>query len=125
MRLNHDRANTLHSTSNDHATESLRIARDEVLRGIAYGDQSRAIHLVDTEVVGRAEAVLMATQDAVEMLLVALKLQDRVYRMLQDLRARYGALFVDMTNDDHGYAAALGKVQEQVGALLNLADGAR
>ena len=59
------------------------------------------------------------------MLLVALKLQDRVYRMLQDLRTRYGALFVDMPNDDHGYAAALGKVQEQVGALLNLADGAR
>ena len=38
---------------------------------------------------------------------------------------RSGALFVDMTNDDHRYAAALGKVQEQVGALLNLANGAK
>ena len=70
------------------------------------------MHLEDANLVGRAEAVLMATQYAIRKVVVALELKHYIDDMLQNLRARNRAILGYMSDDEDGYAELLGYTQE-------------
>ena len=79
--------------------------------GIADLSQARLLHLVDAELRGAAETVLYGAQDAVHVVLVALKLYDRVDDMFQNLRTGKRALLINMSDKDDGYACRLGEME--------------
>ena len=92
--------------------------------GVAHLSQTVGPHLVDTHLGGAAEAILDATQDAVHIVLVALKLQHGVDDMLQYLRSGQRSLFVDMADQYHGGAARLGKPEQGSRTFAHLGDAA-
>ena len=57
-------------------------------------------------------------------MLVALELDNGIDDVFEDFRTGEGAFLRDMTNEDDGNAAGLGKAQQGRGALANLGNGA-
>ena len=94
------------------------------LRGIADLTQSRLLHLVDAQLAGASKAVLDAAQNAVHIVLVTLELDNRINDVLQDFRSCQRALLGDVSDEDDGYAARLGKTEQGSGTLTNLGDAA-
>ena len=70
------------------------------------------LHLVDAQFGGAAKAVFDAAQDAVHIVLVALKLDDSIYDVFQRLGAGERTLLGDVSDEDDRYTAGLGKPQQ-------------
>ena len=99
--------------------------RDEDFGRVAHFPEAGAGHLEDGQLVGRAEAVLDAAQDAVGALGVALELQHDVHDVFEDLRAGQRAVLGDVADQDDGRAALLGVAQQGRGAFAHLRHAAR
>ena len=78
---------------------------------IADLPQTPRLHLVDAEFARRPEPVFYAPQDAVHIVLVALKLDDGVDYMLENFRSGEGTLLIDMSDEDYRHTARLGKTE--------------
>src|SRR5206468_7210308 len=87
---------------------------------IAHADESGTGHLEDAELVRRAEAVLRRAQDPVRAIPVALELEDAVDEMLEDPRARDGAVLCHVPHEDRRDAGLLRDAQEPSSRLPNL-----
>ena len=86
--------------------------------------QAVLTHLVDAQFGGAAEAVLDAAQDAIQVVLVALELEDGVHNVFQHLGARDAAFLVDVADEDDRRMRFLGKAQDAGGTLAHLGDAA-
>ena len=95
-----------------------------MLGGILHGAQTRLAHLVDAQLGGAAEAVLLSAQDAVHVVLVAVELQHHVHRVFEHLGPSDAALLGDMADDDDGHALGLAVLEQGGGALTDLRDAA-
>ena len=89
-------------------------------RRIAHLSQSSLQHLVDAEFRSASESVLDASQDAVHIMLITLKLDDGIHNMLQNLRTSQGSLLVNMSDQDNRDTAGLGKSQERCCTFTHL-----
>ena len=74
--------------------------------------QAGLLHFVDTELGSASETVLYRSQDAVHIVLVALKLDDSIYDVFQRLGAGERTLLGDVSDEDDRYTAGLGKPQQ-------------
>ena len=79
--------------------------------------QSALSHLVDAQFAGASKTVLDAAQDAVQVVLVALKLQHRVHDMFQHLGSCQRPLLVDVADENGAHPSVLG-ILEQAGRTL-------
>ena len=84
---------------------------EEQFRRVAHLTESSLLHLVDAQFGGAAEAVFYASQYAVHIMLVALKLYDRIDDMFEYLRSCQSALLGDMSDEHHRHAAGLGEAE--------------
>src|SRR5947209_1249557 len=88
------------------------------------GDLDHAIitHLEDTNLVGRAETVLYAAEEAIGMEPIAFEIEDGVYDMFKDARTGDRAFLGDVTHDHHRYLARLRRVHQAYCTLTHLRD---
>lgn len=100
------------------------VLAQEQFRRIAHLPQAVLTHLIDAQLGGAAEAVLDAAQDAVQVVLVALELENSVHNVLQHLGARDAAFLVDVADEDDRRMRLLGKAQDAGGTLAHLGDAA-
>ena len=98
---------------------------EQQFRGVGDLSQSCLLHLIDAQLGGGAETVLHGAENAVQVVLVALELDNRVDNVFQNLRTSQRSLLGDVANEDDGHAAGLGKAQQGRGALTYLGDAAR
>ncbi|CDW71625.1 UNKNOWN [Stylonychia lemnae] len=92
-----------------------------ILLIIQHFFQSFTVHFINAHFVGAAETVLGGAQQAVDVVAVAFKLQDRVHHMLQDLRPRQTSLFGNMPDHKYRHIGFLRKAQELRSAFAHLA----
>ena len=78
------------------------------------------LHFIDAKFRGTAESVLDASQNAVHVMLVTLKLDNGVNDMFQNFWSGQRAFFGDMTNEQHGYSAGFGEAQQGGSTLADL-----
>jgi hypothetical protein len=95
------------------------------LRRIEHRGAGRALHLIDTDLRGRAKAVLDLQEYAVGIVAISLKLEDSIDDMLERLRTRYGAVLSDMPDQEYRYMRILGKALYLSRTLAYLRDAAR
>ena len=81
-------------------------------------------HLVDADFVGVAETVFYRAQDAVQVIAVALELDDGIDDVLQDLGSGDAALLVDVADEDDRGVRFLGVALECGGTLAHLCHAA-
>ena len=98
---------------------------EQQLGGVGHFAQPVLPHLVDAQLRSAAETVLDAAEDAVDVVLVALELDDGIDDMLQYFGAGQRTLLVDVANEQHRHSASFCKMQERRGALPDLSDAAR
>src|SRR5205814_10673413 len=82
--------------------------------------EAGAGHLEATELVRRADAVLDGAEDPVLAVAVALELEHAVDQVLEDTRARDGAVLRDVAHQEDGDAVLLGDTQKPAGGLADL-----
>src|SRR5262249_6735164 len=82
--------------------------------------EAGARHLENTELVGRAEAVLDGSQDAVRVVAVALELQHAVDEMLKDSRPGDRAVLRHVPDQDRRDGRFLGHAEEPSSGLAHL-----
>ena len=81
-------------------------------RWVAHLSQSSLQHLIDAQFRSTSESVLDASQDAIHIMLVTLKLDNGIHNMLQNLRSRQGSFLIDMSYQDNRNATGLGKTEK-------------
>ena len=113
LRLYQERADALDGGTDGNARESVVIFRKEQFRRVAHLSESSLLHLVDTQFRSTSESVFDTSQDAVHIVLVALKLDDGIHYMFQNLRSSQGSLLINMSYQDNRDATGLGKPQER------------
>src|SRR5262249_15279545 len=124
LHLDEERACPLHTDDDRRAGSASSVLGEEEGRGILDIYHALAAHFKDTHLVGGAEAVLDAAQEAVGMVALALEVEHGVHNVLEGAGTGYGALFGDMANDEDGYVTAFGKAHQAEGAVADLADAA-
>ena len=115
--LYHKGTHTLHRAGYGHAREAVAVVCQKQFAGVGHLAQSVVAHLVDAQLAGAAEAVLDASQDAVHVVLVSLKLKYGIHDMLQHLGACQRALLIYMADEQDAGSSALG-ILEQAGCTL-------
>ena len=89
------------------------------------GHHALARHFKHAQLVDRAEAVFHRAQQAILMLIIALKVQHHIHHVLQHARAGNRALLGHMPHQDDGAAVGLGIAHQYRRAFTHLADAAR
>ena len=84
---------------------------EQQFRGIANLSQSSLLHLVDAEFGCAAKAVLYASQNAVHVVLVTLKLYYGIDDVFKNLWSGKSSFLGDVSNKYYGYATGLGKAE--------------
>ena len=97
---------------------------EEVSARVADGHEAFARHLEETHFLRRPEPVLEGTEHADAAGTIALEVQDDVDEVLEDPRARDGALFGDVPDEQHGDSAIARFPREPSSTFSNLTDGA-
>ena len=87
------------------------VLSEQQFRRVAHLTKPVLTHLVDTEFGSTAETVLYASQDAVHIVLVSLKLKYRIDYMFQYLRSGNASLLIDMSNQYDRSSCFFGKSQ--------------
>ena len=67
-----------------------------------------------------SKSVLMCSKNAVQQIGIALKLQDHIHHVFQNLRTGNAALFIDMANQQHRRTRFFRVPNEARGALADL-----
>ena len=120
LRFHQERAYTLNGSTDGNTRKSVMIFGKKQFRRIAHLSQSSLQHLIDAEFRSASESVLDASQDAVHIMLITLKLDDGIHNMLQNLRTSQGSLLINMSDQDNRDTAGLGKSQERCCAFTHL-----
>ena len=94
-------------------------------RGIFDLCQSLLPHFKDADLVGRAETVLHSPENPVGGVAVSLKIQHRIYHMLQDSGACHNPLFCHMAYNKDCDSKPLGNLKKRVRTLSHLAYASR
>ncbi len=86
--------------------------------------EAGAEHLEDTDLLGRAEAVLLRAEDADGPVAVALECEHGIDEVLERLGSGQAAVLGDLADEDDGRARGAGEGRQASGRLPDLADRA-
>ena len=124
LHLGKDRTRALHHTGHAGAGCPQRTAGEQHFRRVRHFAQTGIRHFKDTDLVGRAEAILRRAQQPVGCVRLALKIEHTVDHVLEHLRPCDDALLVDVADDENGHTAALAVLHQAHRAVLDLRDRA-
>src|SRR5437899_3709808 len=125
LELHQQRAAALQRDVHDITDLAERAVLQEGATGIADLVHTAVAHLEHTDLIGGAEAILLAAQDAEAVVTLAFEVEHGVDDVLQHARPGDGALLVHVTDQEDRDVAALGEQHQASGAFPHLADAAR
>ena len=120
LHLDQQRPRALHRGEHDGAGLAGRLPH-EARAGVEHLDQAAGAHLEHPGLARGAEPVLQRADGPVRALALALELQHAVDEVLEDARAREGALLRDVPDEQHRRAGRLRHAHDPRGDLADLA----
>ena len=99
--------------------------REKGRRGIGHLAEAGRGHLEYADLIGRAEAVLRRSQEAIRMKALALQVEDGIHDVLKHARAGDIAVLGDVPDENGGNLRRLGQVHELECAFAELRNTAR
>ena len=114
----------LHRDGHAGTRHRVRGAGDEHAGGVQHGRDAVLVHVEAAHLVGGAEAVLNRAQHADIRVLIALELADHVHQVLEQARARDGALLGHVAHEQGAHVAFLRGCNHGGGDLAHLGDTA-
>ena len=99
-------------------------AGEEQAAGVGQARDALVVQLEAADLVRRPVAVLHPSYEPQPRVAVALEAQDDVHEVLQQTRARDGAVLGDVADQERGHAAVLGGADQGAGHLPDLGDAA-
>src|SRR5690348_11132493 len=108
LHLHQQRARALHADGDGGAAGATAMLGEEERRGVLDIHHAFTAHLEDADLVGGAEAILDAAQQAIAVEALAFQVEHGVHDVLQRPRPGDGALLRDMADDEDRHGTVLG-----------------